>query len=182
VAGGPGHAEIELHDVHEGRVGQLDAACPDVGRGVESQAVGVAAVGVQHHLAHGLRTAVVGRAPRRADDTGPCSTRRVACEGPAEDANAWMHHYLTQHPPLMRQLPGLRELEICSSLDAVAFVPGRRVRHLQRNKVAFDSAAALDAALQSPVREQMRRDFASFPADTGRVLHHPMLTRAVRIG
>jgi uncharacterized protein (TIGR02118 family) len=97
-----------------------------------------------------------------------------------------MHHYLTQHPPLMRQLPGLRELEICSSLDAVAFVPGRRVRHLQRNKVAFDSAAALDAALdaalQSPVREQMRRDFASFPADTGRVLHHPMLTRAVRIG
>jgi uncharacterized protein (TIGR02118 family) len=121
-------------------------------------------------------------APRRAEDAGPWCTYLVAYEGPAEDANVWMHHYLTQHPPLMRQLPGLRELEICTSIDAVAFVPGRRVRHLQRNKVAFDSAAALDAALQSPVREQMRRDFASFPAYTGRVLHHPMLTRAVRIG
>jgi uncharacterized protein (TIGR02118 family) len=121
-------------------------------------------------------------APRPAADPGPWCTCLVAYEGPAEDANAWMHHDLTQHPPLMRQSPGLRELEICTSIDAVAFVPGPRVRHLQRNKVAFDSTAALDAALQSPVREQMRRDFAAFPPYTGRVLHHPMLTRAVRCG
>jgi uncharacterized protein (TIGR02118 family) len=120
--------------------------------------------------------------PRSADEPGPWCTYLVAYEGPAEDANAWMHHYLKLHPPLMRQLPGLRELEICTSIDAVAFVPGRRVRHLQRNKVAFDSAAALDDALQSPVREQMRRDFAAFPPYTGRVLHHPMLTRAVTRG
>lgn len=121
-------------------------------------------------------------APRPAADPGPWCTYLVAYEGPAEDANAWMHHYLTQHPPLMRQLPGLRELEICTSIDAVAFVPGPRVRHLQRNKVAFDSTAALDAALQSPVREQMRRDFAGFPPYAGRVVHHAMRTRAVHCG
>jgi uncharacterized protein (TIGR02118 family) len=119
---------------------------------------------------------------RPGDAVGPWCTYLVAYEGPAEDAHAWMDHYLTQHPPLMRQLPGLRELEICSPLEAVAWLPGRRRRQLQRNKVAFDSPQALDAALQSPVREQMRRDFTTFPPYAGRVTHHAMLTRALQAG
>lgn len=117
--------------------------------------------------------------PRSSDAMGPWCTYLVTYEGPAEDANAWLDHYLTQHPPLMCQLPGLRELEICSPLDAVAFLPGTRLRQLQRNKVAFDSAQALDAALSSPIREDMRRDFTSFPAYTGNVSHHAMRTSRV---
>ena len=39
----------------------------------------------------------------------------------------------------------------------------RRVRSLQRNKVAFDSAEALAAALNSPVRKEMRADYAALP-------------------
>ena len=117
--------------------------------------------------------------PRPAGAVGPWCTYLVAYEGPAEDAHAWMDHYLSEHPPLMRRLPGLRELEICSPLEAVAFLPGRQRRQLQRNKVAFDSPQALDAALQSPVREQMRRDFTTFPPYAGRVTHHAMLTRAL---
>jgi len=121
-------------------------------------------------------------APRPADDTEPWCSYLVAYEGPAVDAHAWMHHYLTQHPPLMRQLPGLRELEICSPLEAVAFLPGRRLRQLQRNKVAFDSPQALDAALHSPVREEMRRDFTAFPPFSGKVTHHAMTTRPAQSG
>ena len=117
--------------------------------------------------------------PRSSDAMGPWCTYLVTYEGPAEDANAWLDHYLTQHPPLMCQLPGLRELEICSPLDAVAFLPGTRLRQLQRNKVAFDSPQALDAALSSPIREDMRRDFTSFPAYTGNVSHHAMRTSRV---
>jgi len=114
--------------------------------------------------------------PRSSDAVGPWCTYLVRYEGPADDANAWLDHYLAHHPPLMCQLPGLRELEICSPLDAVAFLPGHRLRQLQRNKVAFDSPQALDAALRSPVREQMRRDFTTFPAYTGAVSHHAMQT------
>lgn len=120
--------------------------------------------------------------PRPVGAPEPWCTYLVAYEGPAADPHAWMDHYLTQHPPLMRQLPGLRELEICSPLEAVAFLPGRRLRQLQRNKVAFDSPQALDAALHSPVREQMRRDFTVFPPYTGGVAHHAMLSRRLQTG
>jgi uncharacterized protein (TIGR02118 family) len=120
--------------------------------------------------------------PRPAGATGACCSYLVAYEGPAVDPHAWMDHYLAQHPPLMRRLPGLRELEICSPLEAVAFLPGRRLRQLQRNKVAFDSPQALDAALRSPVREQMRRDFTAFPPFAGGVAHHAMVTRRLQAG
>jgi hypothetical protein len=51
---------------------------------------------------------------------------------------------------------------------------------MQRNKVVFDDAEALTAALNSPVRHEMRADFANFPAFTGPVSHFPMATRMVR--
>ena len=107
---------------------------------------------------------------------GRCSYL-VSYAGPAEDANAWHAHYLAHHPPLMAELPGLRELEIYSPVDWVGALPHwRRVRSLQRNKVTFDSAQALEAALDSPVRAKMRADFATFPPYVGEVSHYPMLT------
>lgn len=54
------------------------------------------------------------------------------------------------------------------------------MRHLQRNKITFDSNEALTAGLQSPARAAMRKDYESFPAFTGPVTHFPMATRAVR--
>ena len=45
--------------------------------------------------------------------------------------------------------------------------------------VAFDSPAALSAALNSPLREEMRADFRKFPPFSGRVTHFPMLTRSM---
>ena len=50
------------------------------------------------------------------------------------------------------------------------------MRPLQRNKVAFDSREALEAALDSPVRGEMRADFARFPRYAGRVTHYAMTT------
>jgi uncharacterized protein (TIGR02118 family) len=107
---------------------------------------------------------------------GRC-TYLVAYSGPAEDAEAWHAHYLAHHAPIMAELPGIRELEIYAPIERAGEVDGwRRVRSLQRNKVAFDSAKALEAALQSPVRAKMRADFAAFPAYAGTVTHTPMLT------
>ena len=50
---------------------------------------------------------------------------------------------------------------------------------MQRNKVGFDSAAALTAALNSPVRLEMRADYNRLPRFSGKVTHFPMATRVI---
>jgi len=109
----------------------------------------------------------------------PCCTYLVSYEGEAEDAAHWLGHYIASHPPLMVRLPGLRELELYTRLDWCGTLPARRLAHLQRNKVVFDDAAALHAALNSPVRHEMRADFARFPPYAGPVTHDPMTTRVL---
>jgi uncharacterized protein (TIGR02118 family) len=107
-------------------------------------------------------------------------TYLVAYEGPAENEAAWLAYYLEHHPPLMAKLPQIRELEIYTPLDWRCPPSLRRLRHLQRNKVAFDDAKALAAALDSPVRREMRADFANFPAYRGRVTHYAMTTEVLQ--
>jgi hypothetical protein len=110
----------------------------------------------------------------------PHCTYLVAYEGPAEDLNAWHAHYLASHPPIMARFPAIRQIEICTRLDWVGFLPVLAAEQMQRNKVVFDDAEALTAALNSPVRHEMRADFKDFPKFAGRVTHFPMLTRRVR--
>jgi hypothetical protein len=50
---------------------------------------------------------------------------------------------------------------------------------MQRNKVVFDSPAALKAALSSPVRHEMRADFKAFPPFTGENSHYPFATETI---
>jgi uncharacterized protein (TIGR02118 family) len=106
----------------------------------------------------------------------PLCTYLVAYEGKAEDENAWHAYYLAHHPALMAKLPGIRELEIYTPVRWVCPPGWRRAECMQRNKVAFDSAEALSAALNSPVRKEMRADYAKLPPFSGRVSHYPMAT------
>jgi hypothetical protein len=109
----------------------------------------------------------------------PYCTYLVSYEGEAEDLNAWHSHYLENHTRHMAQFPGIRELEVYTRLDWVTAQPWRRLNFMQRNKVAFDSPDALKAALNSPVRHEMRADFKSFPAFSGPNMHFAMATRLV---
>jgi hypothetical protein len=79
----------------------------------------------------------------------------------------------------MARFPGIREIEIYTRIDWCGFLPWRRVNHMQRNKVVFDSPSALTAALNSPVRHEMRVDFAKFPPFTGPNTHFPMSTLTI---
>jgi uncharacterized protein (TIGR02118 family) len=106
----------------------------------------------------------------------PLCTYLVAYEGKAEDEKAWHAHYLANHPPLMARLPGIRELEIYLPVEWRSGPGWRQARCMQRNKVGFDSAEALTAALNSPVRKEMRADYATLPPFSGRVTHYPMAT------
>lgn len=98
----------------------------------------------------------------------------VGYEGPAEDFGAWLAHYLKHHPPLMLQLPALRELEIYTRLENHSGLPFAHANAMQRNKVVFDDADSLARALASPVRDAMRRDFHALPAYGGATPHYPM--------
>ena len=111
----------------------------------------------------------------------PHCTYLVSYEGEAEDLNAWHAHYLEQHTVHMASFPEIRELEVYTRFDWVSLQPWRRANFMQRNKVVFDSAAALDRALHSPVRHAMRADFNAFPKFSGPNRHYAMTTRVLRL-
>ena len=112
----------------------------------------------------------------------PACTYLVAYEGAAENLNVWLDYYIRSHPPIMARFPSIREIEICTGIDWIGFLPFTRVAHMQRNKVVFDDQAALTAALNSPVRHEMRADFKHFPPFTGPNTHYPMHTSTVMPG
>ena len=109
-------------------------------------------------------------------------TYLVAYDGPAEDRDAWLGHYAAHHPPIMARFPGIRAIEVCTPLDTISALRFPRADCMQRNKVVFDSQAALTAALNSPVRHEMRADFGRLPPFSGAVTHFPMLTRILPRG
>jgi hypothetical protein len=108
----------------------------------------------------------------------PC-TYLVAYEGAAENLPAWLAHYIDDHPPIMARFPGIRQIEIYTCIDWCGGLPWPRVAYMQRNKVVFDNQAALTAALNSPVRHEMRASFHRFPPFTGPITHFPMETTVV---
>ena len=108
----------------------------------------------------------------------PC-TYLVHYPGWAEDLNAWLAHYIESHTRVMARFPGIREVEVCTRLDWCSAVPWPRVHYMQRNKVVFDNSAALTAALNSPVRDEMRADFHKFPPFSDNNRHAPMATRII---
>ncbi len=115
----------------------------------------------------------------RGEPGRPPCTYVVTYEGAADDLNAWLSYYLAHHPAIMARFPGIRAIEICTRIDWCSALPWTRVDSMQRNSVAFDDAEALNAALNSPVRNEMRADFHNFPPFSGRASHYPMATLTV---
>ncbi|MRX49553.1 hypothetical protein GI374_03655 [Paracoccus sp. S-4012] len=113
--------------------------------------------------------------PAHPPGASPCSFV-VHYPGPAEDVNTWLGYYIDGHPPLMRRMPGIRAIEILTPVDWVNRLPIPSVRHMQRNRVLFDSPEALTAALQSPIRHELRADFDTLPKFEGGNRHYAMLT------
>ena len=99
--------------------------------------------------------------------------------GQAQNLNAWLNYYLSHHPQLMRNLPGVREIEIYTRVDWCDSMPWERVHHMQRNKLVFDSAQALDASFGSSALHAMRDDFKKFPPFVGGNVHYPMITSTI---
>lgn len=107
------------------------------------------------------------------------ATYLVGYEGPAEDDELWLDHYLATHAVHMTQLPRVREVEVYTPCECPSAFSWPQSRFMQRNKVVFDSPMALTGALHSPVRARMREDFLRFPPYRGRVTHHPLMSDVV---
>lgn len=114
----------------------------------------------------------------RITSTTPC-TFLVHYPGPAQDVNAWLRHYMARHTPLLAKFPGVRDIEVCTRVDWCDALPWRRVEHMQRNRVVFDSPQALAAALASPVLAELRADSRSLPPFSGGSRHYSMHTTIV---
>jgi uncharacterized protein (TIGR02118 family) len=117
--------------------------------------------------------------PAEHAGASPLCSYMVAYEGPADDLNLWLSHYIAHHPPIMARFPGIRQVEVFTRIDWCSALPWPRVEYMQRNKVVFDSAEALNAALASPIRAEMRADFHHFPPFRGKITHYPMTTLTV---
>jgi hypothetical protein len=113
-----------------------------------------------------------------AKDKPRCSFL-VSYPGEADDLNTWLNHYVASHPPIMRRFPGIRQIELLSRVDWIDALPIERATAMQRNRVVFDTAQALTAALQSPVRHELRADYHRFPPFSGGSLHFPMWTETI---
>ncbi len=104
----------------------------------------------------------------------------VEYEGPAKDENAWHQFYVEGHPSLLAKFPGIRKIEIYTPAVVISALPFDVRRTMQRNKTVFDSPEAMNAAMASPVRDALRRDFHNFPAFEGAAAHYPFRTVSVR--
>jgi len=114
------------------------------------------------------------RSPGGAASVAPSSVYLAGYEGGAEDHQPWIDEYLRGHVGLMQQLPGLRHLEVYARLsDSPASLAAQR--WMLRNKVVFDDARVMQAALTSPIRGSMKAHRAGMPALPGRTEHEPMI-------
>jgi uncharacterized protein (TIGR02118 family) len=114
----------------------------------------------------------VGGAAEPAALTAPFSYV-VRYHKPAEDEAAFVRNYVDTHPPTLGKLPGIRAVMCYFPQDIAA--PGiESANYMIGNEVAFDDVAAFNAAMQSAVRQELRRHFHEFPRFTGRNTHFPM--------
>jgi hypothetical protein len=155
-------------------------------------------------IASGAVTAAGGALPSSIAATGAAFDRRfypvggeampaplqapfsyvVRYHRPADDEAAFVTNYLATHPATEAKLPGIRSI--------MCYVPLCEIRaggteggvnelpsadYLIGNEVVFDDIGAFNAAMASPVRDELRAHYRGFPRFTGVNTHYPMTRR-----
>jgi len=93
---------------------------------------------------------------------------------PAEDEAQFVDFYLTNHPPLLARLPGVRNVICYLPLDGIDLGSLPSADYMLGNEVVFDTIVAFNAAMASAHRRELRADFLRFPRFTGPNTHYPM--------
>jgi hypothetical protein len=93
---------------------------------------------------------------------------------PADDEPAFIANYIASHPPTLARLPGIRSVMCYFPLDDFNSRHVPSAGYMIGNEVAFDSIADFNAAMASPVRQELRAHFRAFPPFSGANTHYPM--------
>jgi hypothetical protein len=158
-----------------------DALAAAVTRGAIAAAAAALATGI----------AVTGAAfERRFYPTGKDATTTlqapfsyvVRYHRPADDEAAFVSNYLATHPATEAKLPGIRSV-ICyvpvggmhAGGPAGTGLPS--ADYMIGNEVVSDDIGAFNAAMASPVRDELRAHYRAFPRFTGINTHYPMTRR-----
>jgi hypothetical protein len=96
---------------------------------------------------------------------------------PADDEKAFVESYVGTHARTLGELPGIRSVMCYFPLRGVAAAGVDPVEYIIGNEVAFDSIGDFNIAMQSPVRQELRRHFHELPRFTGPSTHFPMQRR-----
>jgi hypothetical protein len=99
---------------------------------------------------------------------------------PAGDEAAFVRNYLASHPPTEAKLPGIRSIMCYLPLDDVSAGAAARLPsagYMIGNEVVFDDIGAFNAAMASPVRQELRAHYNAFPRFTGANTHYPTIRR-----
>lgn len=96
---------------------------------------------------------------------------------PAEDEAAFVANYVASHPPTLARLPGIRSVMCYFPMPELNTPVLACADYMIGNEVAFDSVEAFNAAMASPVRQELRAHYREFPPFTGASTHHLMRRR-----
>jgi hypothetical protein len=123
------------------------------------------------------------------EETAPAPLRApfsyvVRYHHPADDVAAFIENYLATHPITQARLPGIRSIMCYLPLDDIAASalghPGSDLKsagYMIGNEVVFDDIETFNAAMASPVRQELRAHYHEFPRFTGANTHYPMTRR-----
>jgi len=98
----------------------------------------------------------------------------VRYDGLPKPVDGFVDHYETTHAAILKQFPGLRGLTLMTPAGWRDPQPVNAGKTDFLAMMTFDDTAALSAALQSPMREQARADFANLPVGDATVIHQAM--------
>jgi uncharacterized protein (TIGR02118 family) len=98
---------------------------------------------------------------------------------PAEDEAVFVRHYLDTHPLLLARLPRIRNVLCYVPLAWRHPVGAPAADYMLVSEVVFDHSQDFNAAMASPVRDELRAHFREFPPFSGRNTHYPMNRRRI---
>jgi hypothetical protein len=186
----PGLSALDVYEMTAGdandpfnhdKTGPLRVIMPDFGsidallsaRGIIEQSLSELPKGVA-----ATATAMERKVYPAADQTQPEPLRApfsymVRYHRPAEDEAAFVANYIATHPQTLGKLPRIRSI-MCYFPIALPIGNTSAADYMIGNEVVFDSVTDFNAAMQSPVRQELRAHFHDFPPFTGLNTHVPM--------
>jgi hypothetical protein len=116
--------------------------------------------------------------PEGPDTEAPVSYV-VRYHRPADDEDLFRRNYVASHPPTQAKLPGIRSVMCYFPRPDLNPAQWPSLDYLIGNEVVFDTVADFNAAMQSPVRHELRAHYRDFPSFSGANTH--FLMRRTRI-